>query len=990
MINENTIHEESSSSFPKGLEEFRQNIKNKDNSSDIYCHNLYLLQTTDRDGNITGEAYGMNLITNWGFKEIYTSGNSYGNYRIYIGNGTDEPVLTNNALYSPIITTGSTNVNTSASIYPFQYDSSTGIITGIQRIYQGYFDYNISGITENFEITEIGYGKSTTNLISHAKIYDSEGNPSSITKRINERLTINVFWTLNMRESIIEDNYNNGVYIVMEPGFSGMLKRDREGYLYTVYGSQIKGSILRVEDYMYYQKTTMLDDNNIQSNINPNSLLIEDKRTYVSDIVCVDKYRNNSYWDSVSSMDGDINFNFMIMTKDKLPTPEELTTYEAYTDNQLSNEFNNLFGLSYNKYKGAGELPCTNFNITSLSMYNHITKEWDIEEEFVSDPNTEYDNKWRSFVRVYADFNNSEIPIWVYVNTRTDLPITSFNNSNIVLYATDKYWDTSTWELISNLSNVDESLQRKRYYIRTTETNESAKYILYPQRNMVYHKIDNIRDSYTITSITPKECYDYHAENSGYIHMSNVDSMVINLSSDEYGWILFGQKLIYPKLDGQPVYTLEIPGVKYSSNMTLKQFDQYCQWTTGDLIILTQARYGNLNVRIYNVSDPTNEPTYHDIRLGFSNISDTAHWLDDWYYNSMYRTFTEVGSGFLVCQRYSNKTYNECVIVNTHGVDGVPTQILLSDVQHCTAIKLTTNCVYLNIANNAYTFEIYDMETNEVIYSFKLSAISYDNTDNTVIGMIGWKNLIYIQVDLNGTKVTYLHDINTRVTSQLLNNINQARTTDLYTDYRSYYGYIEIRYKDNVECNDDYMIITSIGETEPNYAINYSNPSELIDLKKITPNNNSMGCKMKYIYDGRKCVCLYLSGTYNDGYSASDAYCVKTFDVDILFSGKNVNTPSLRNSITYFDKPNWYVGYCSYCIFDEGLISCSYHRKISNSSYQWNQPITWVDIKNCLPHKMTGTTTTIQAWNNPKRLQNKEYSFTLTNDTTNWGDDTNV
>ena len=54
MINENAIHEESSSSFPKGLEEFRQNIKNKDNSSDIYCHNLYLLQTTDRDGNFTG------------------------------------------------------------------------------------------------------------------------------------------------------------------------------------------------------------------------------------------------------------------------------------------------------------------------------------------------------------------------------------------------------------------------------------------------------------------------------------------------------------------------------------------------------------------------------------------------------------------------------------------------------------------------------------------------------------------------------------------------------------------------------------------------------------------------------------------------------------------------------------------------------------------------------------------------------------------------
>ena len=171
MINENTIHEESSSSFPKGLEEFRQNIKNKDSSSDIYCHNLYLLQTTDRDGNVTGEAYGMNLMTNWGFKNIYTSTTSYEtNCKIYIGNGTDEPVLTNNALYSPIITTGSTNVDTAVDIYPFQYDSSTGIITGIQRIYQGYFDYNISGITENFDITEIGYGTSTTQLVSHARI----------------------------------------------------------------------------------------------------------------------------------------------------------------------------------------------------------------------------------------------------------------------------------------------------------------------------------------------------------------------------------------------------------------------------------------------------------------------------------------------------------------------------------------------------------------------------------------------------------------------------------------------------------------------------------------------------------------------------------------------------------------------------------------------------------------------------------------------------
>ena len=969
MINENTIHEESSSSFPKGLEEFRQNIKNKDNSSDIYCHNLYLLQTTDRDGNVTGEAYGMNLITNWGFKEIYTSGNSYGNYRIYVGNGTDEPVLTNNALYSPIITTGSTNVNTSASIYPFQYDSSTGIITGIQRIYQGYFDYNISGITENFDITEIGYGKSTTNLISHAKIYDSEGNPSSITKRINERLTINVFWTLNMRESIIEDNYNNGVYIVMEPGFSGMLKRDREGYLYTVYGSQIKGSILRVEDYMYYQKTTMLDDNNIQSNINPNSLLIEDKRTYVSDIVCVDKYRNNSYWDSVSSMDGDINFNFMIMTKDKLTTPEEITTYEAYTNNPSSNRFSNLFGSKYDSSTGVGELPCTNFNITSLSMYNHITKEWDIEEEFVSDPNTEYDNVWRSFVRIYTTFNGTDCPVWVYVNTRTDLPITSFNNSNIVLYATDKYWDTSTWELITNLSNVDESLQCKRYYIRTTETTESAKYILYPQRNMVYHQISNIRDSYTITSITPKQCYDYIKS-----QRPQVKCIVINLSSDKYGWILFGDKLIYPNIENQPIYTL--------TNKDGYGIDQYCQWTTEDLIIISAPTARNLMFRIYNVSNPYDEPTYNDIILSYSGISSSYPHLGE---NTIHRTFTDVGSGFLVCQRYNSGSYNECVIVNLHGIDGIPTQTLLTNVQHCSVVGLTSNCVYLNISDNKYVFEVYDMETNNVIYSFKLSAISYNNTDNTVLGIVGWKNLIYIQVNVNGTKVTYLHNITTSKTEQLIENLPQVKTTDTYTgSYGAYYYQNNIR----IAYADTCMVLTNFSYSDKNYVIKYDEPEKPITLNFNNNRHKVLDVQLKYV-NNKHLVCLLTMQSQES--SKSDAvYNPFIFDMN-LFLDKGVfnnNYARYNESLLYYSgNYGWYDGYNSAAIFDNGFICGNYNY---HSYVMAESPITWSDISCVLPHKMTGTTTTIQSWNNPKRLQNKEYSFTLTNDTTNWGDDTNV
>ena len=60
--------------FPSSLIEFSKawNKKNP-NKSDAMNHNLYLLQTVDRDGNITGEAYGMNLMTTNGFNKIYTA-----------------------------------------------------------------------------------------------------------------------------------------------------------------------------------------------------------------------------------------------------------------------------------------------------------------------------------------------------------------------------------------------------------------------------------------------------------------------------------------------------------------------------------------------------------------------------------------------------------------------------------------------------------------------------------------------------------------------------------------------------------------------------------------------------------------------------------------------------------------------------------------------------------------------------------------------------
>ena len=162
-----------SDDFPESLRRFSENINKKNPGLHSENHNLYLLQTTDRDGNVTGEAYGMNLMTNTGFDKSYYTYSYYGFYNyiysgygdyggIYIGCGTGDIDITSNSLIQSITNNQSTGYAGSNSYkltyYPIKYNPSTGVISGTVKIYKGYFDYNISGITEDKEITELGYG----------------------------------------------------------------------------------------------------------------------------------------------------------------------------------------------------------------------------------------------------------------------------------------------------------------------------------------------------------------------------------------------------------------------------------------------------------------------------------------------------------------------------------------------------------------------------------------------------------------------------------------------------------------------------------------------------------------------------------------------------------------------------------------------------------------------------------------------------------------
>ena len=210
--------------IPSSLKTFCDNYKKK-YGKEASLHNLYLLQTTDMNGNITGEAYGINLMTNLGFQN-FTNNKSLDlvNCKMYIGSGDVEPTLTDTTLTSAITSVGSTRVSgmtfgysgDEIIQYPSSYDSTTGIYSKKWQVYIGYFDYNITDITEDQNIREVGFGSSVTNIYTHALVYDinADNTTTPIVKKINERLTITMFWSMAFKPQFIKDLYDKNIFMV--------------------------------------------------------------------------------------------------------------------------------------------------------------------------------------------------------------------------------------------------------------------------------------------------------------------------------------------------------------------------------------------------------------------------------------------------------------------------------------------------------------------------------------------------------------------------------------------------------------------------------------------------------------------------------------------------------------------------------------------------------------------------------------------------------
>ena len=409
--------------------------------------NLYVAQTIDRDGNITSEHYGFNLMTNNGMTKFFTQTNDFPQ-NLYIGNGSGSIRITDTALNSPITTNAATIQNSSVSYdYPLYYDSITGIVTTVMRYRIVYFDYNISGIDGPVEISEYGIGGSWTDLWTHSWVYNSIGQRSTITKNVNERLVITVYFCMSYSTSLIIDGFDNGRYICITN--QGRFFRTSD------YVRMVEANVYTFKRDSFYARSkshtiSAFVDNKYEISTNVGSFILSEEAN-----------SSNSYIDGFVSWDGGFN----LFDRVKLSNPESFENviglaHPTYFDTITG--FSNSFGID-----GYG-IPFTQADITNSYTFNRTTGQYDCPDTFINDPDKWYNEIFfnTSFKMKMTYTNNNEFQtVYLYRNMNTDDPIVAIKGSTTTLYATDQYWDTSSWVRISDMNNVPQNVRNAKFWL---------------------------------------------------------------------------------------------------------------------------------------------------------------------------------------------------------------------------------------------------------------------------------------------------------------------------------------------------------------------------------------------------------------------------------------------------------------------------------------------------------------------------------------------
>ncbi len=422
----------------KKILEFRERTKDKG----LLLHNNYFIFTVDRNGNICNEAYGANLVTDYGIQQMYIAywyTQGYQNWCFYtkFGTGYDPtndkvPKLTNSSLYEFACKDNgiTSSIDTIESGY---YNDRTtmsadeGVIYQTARFQYSQLDYiinlapqtsvdpgHIGGLstasprdtrwqTDNdgnyFEINEIGLAshdsQNGSNLFFHFAVLDKDGNPNPIRKYDNQKLYVYIYHTGITSEKVIFDTWDRGEYITIEPinrtysleaGSRNLCSYftsvERDSYSWN---SQENPIHRRMTDntaaYIFASNPTVSFDDETHILTETHQVpdrLIERDDFYLSGFLLT----NGVY--SGSTYQNDRGSQWInLMTYDRQSVPETIISDNFYTNGYDSSYFNMQFGQSARRNtKKRYLLPVDRLiDIQSLKMFNIQDDDFTIDEE---------------------------------------------------------------------------------------------------------------------------------------------------------------------------------------------------------------------------------------------------------------------------------------------------------------------------------------------------------------------------------------------------------------------------------------------------------------------------------------------------------------------------------------------------------------------------------------------------------------------------------
>lgn len=757
---------------------FFENKKSKNHNQGF--SNIYVIQKTDIDGNVTGEYFGMNMVTDYGMGQYFDQYSQFPR-TVYIGNGTGHFDSSMNSLLSAITTTGSTNMNMPISCsYPLYYDKTSGLITCMCRYATVYFDYHLDGITEPIIITEYGLGTAYNALWTHSWVYDSNGNRTNITKKDGERLTLTVFLCFCYHESLIVNGWKEGVYMVIS-NFSPFVNVSNR-----MYGVDIK---------TYNLDGTFSKDNNIRisSGFHNNESILHSR---LPEILIT---KNNlKYIDGFSQYDS----GMIILEPQHLETPEEFETVLNFSSVSTDNGLNRQFGKH-------ADSPFTQADISSVCLCNFKTGEWDIEEDFINDPNHWYSNETTRFLTkiYYTDDEGIIREMNVRQNVMIDDPIVKIEGNSKKVYATNKYWDTSTWINIPDLNNIPEDLKKCRFWITDNGTintekfiRQSREFILVPEQGGV------VRTGSYLPNLS--------------INQSYIDAY-------EYGFFFNNERLYKVNEEDNNLniqYIDNIPGYSKIWGNYIVSCCNNREWSEGD-----ESGPTDFVCYIHDMSNiQEGKPSTEKILL--ARIEElTGSIIKDF---SNY--FTETGTGLFVCQL---DRIDKCIVIDMR----CKKFYFYTDTYMSTCIYGTNMIARYLPSENHILIENYSSNGSFEV----LGTITPPNSMN-VSFMLGWNNYLYIT------------DGYSKTLSFNINNLGEYHNNEIVIPYIKSHNSGQPVRDINISCVDDALIFHKLYAEGLNevYYIKKEDPSNIRNLSTLDDFriNERVYCGLRYVCDNTNLI----------------------------------------------------------------------------------------------------------------------------------------